>query len=88
MLQGVVDCIIRTPEGLIILDYKTDTIPDEEVTEQTISMLKNRYKTQVILYERAISDILQEEIKASYLYFFDRQLLIHVKDDEINRAFN
>lgn len=88
MLQGVVDCIIRTPEGLIILDYKTDTITDEEVTEQTISMLKNRYKTQVLLYERAISDILQEEIKASYLYFFDRQLLIHVKDDEINRAFN
>src|SRR5699024_11293807 len=28
MLQGVVDCIIRTPEGRIILDYKTDTITD------------------------------------------------------------
>lgn len=79
MLQGIIDCIIPTEEGVFILDYKTDYIADKSLSAATRASLIKRYRTQVTLYRRALESILREEVKASYLYFFDEALLLEVE---------
>lgn len=74
LIQGVIDCIIYTEGGLIVLDYKTDRI--SEVTDETIENLKQRYIVQVDLYRRALGDILNEQVKETYLHFFSKNLTL------------
>ena len=76
LIQGVIDCIIYTENGAIILDYKTDAIDEVEVTEVLINKLRERYRIQIELYKQALGDILQVNIQATYLYFFAKDLLI------------
>src|SRR5699024_8614584 len=76
LIQGVVDCIIHTTDGVVILDYKTDSIKEDQVTEDLIETLKQRYATQVNLYKRALEGILQESVQGTYLYFFAKNLTI------------
>lgn len=75
LIQGVIDCLIPTEDGWILLDYKTDRIL-EEVTEEVYEELKNRYKIQMNLYRQAIEEILGERVSAAYVYYFSKQLLI------------
>ena len=76
LIQGVVDCLIYTEEGVIILDYKTDAIYDDVISEQLMNSLKERYRVQVNLYKRAMGDILKQPVHQAYLYFFAKDLLI------------
>lgn len=80
LIQGVIDCIIYTEEGAILVDYKTDNIDDTEVSDALIKKLKARYETQITLYEQALSDILKTNIHTAYLYFFSQDLLINMKE--------
>ena len=77
LIQGVLDCIIPTEDGWIILDYKTDAIPDE-VTDQLRDTLMKRYRTQMELYRYAIEHIWKQPVKKTFLYFFAKQLVIEV----------
>lgn len=79
LIQGVIDCIIYTEDGAILVDYKTDKIDEAEVSDALIQKLKARYATQITLYEQALSDILKTKINAAYLYFFSQDLLINMK---------
>lgn len=65
LLQGVVDCALREPDGITILDFKTDF-----VTEQTAPVLLERYGEQVRTYARALRRIYDQKVKAAYLYCF------------------
>ena len=73
LVQGIVDCVIEEEEGLIILDYKTDSIEDKYPGgfTQAKNILEKRYRVQVGLYERAIQDIWKKPVIGKYLYFFD-----------------
>lgn len=77
LIQGVVDCLIQTETGTIIVDYKTDTITGD-VTDETKAMLKERYLVQVNLYKRALEAIMKEEIAGTYLYFFAKDVMINI----------
>lgn len=77
LIQGVIDCLIPKDDGWIILDYKTDQIP-EEVTDAEKKRLAQRYETQMSLYRRAIEEIWQQKVVKTYLYYLDKQLLIEV----------
>src|SRR5690606_21545605 len=77
LIQGVIDCLIPKEDGWIILDYKTDAIPDE-VTDETIAMLKKRYEVQLNLYRKALERIWKQPIKQTYVYYFQKQLLLEV----------
>ena len=59
MLQGVVDCFVLQSDGITILDFKTDRIPDPE-----------RYRPQMEAYAFALSTIYDRPVKARILYFF------------------
>ncbi|MFC2949960.1 helicase-exonuclease AddAB subunit AddA [Virgibacillus sediminis] len=77
LLQGVIDGLIPKEDGWIILDYKTDAIW-EEVTDAVKERLINRYRTQMELYRYAIEHIWKQPVKETYLYFFDKALLVRV----------
>ena len=65
LLQGVVDCALLEPDGITVLDFKTD-----RVTEQTLPQAAARYRLQLETYAEALTRIFQQPIKAKYLYFF------------------
>jgi ATP-dependent helicase/nuclease subunit A len=65
LLQGVVDCAIVEEDGIIVLDFKTD-----RVTEEDLELRVAHYRPQVEAYAQALSRIFEKEVKESYLYFF------------------
>lgn len=64
MLQGVVDCFWQEPEGIVILDFKTDYINDD------LRQKAARYAPQLHAYADALSRIYEIPVKRSILYFF------------------
>ncbi len=71
IMQGIIDMLIRTPKGLVIIDFKTDKVTAGEVHERA-----ELYRRQLDLYSRAASAILgrrqaslKSESIAKWLYF-------------------
>ena len=65
LLQGVVDCALLEPEGITVVDFKTDS-----VSEETLPGAVERYRSQVRIYGEALSRIYEMPIRKQYLYFF------------------
>ena len=65
LLQGVVDCALLEPDGITIIDFKTD-----RVTEETVDSAAERYSLQVQTYADALSRIYEMPVKRKMLYFF------------------
>lgn len=65
LLQGVIDCMWYEDDGWILLDYKSDNIKLEEITE-----FVQRYQGQINLYARAVETIRKQPVKEKYLYLF------------------
>jgi len=81
LIQGVIDCVIPSEDGWIILDYKTDTI-EEAVTDALKEKLLKRYETQLYLYRYALRTIWKQPVESTYLYFFANQLVVEVPMDK------
>ena len=65
LVQGVVDCVFEDENGeLVIVDYKTDRIPEGEDER----FLTEKYRQQLILYGRALERITGTPVAALYLY--------------------
>ncbi len=71
LLQGVVDCALMEPDGITVVDFKTDY-----VTEATLPQVLDRYRTQVDTYARALERIYETRVKGTYLYFFHLKRLV------------
>jgi len=63
LLQGVIDCFFEEEDGIVLLDYKTDFVKDENV-------LIERYRLQLDYYARAIEELYGVRVKQKYLYSF------------------
>ena len=64
-LQGVVDCAMVDDDGITVIDFKTDY-----VTEETLSDKTAYYRPQVEAYADAMHRIYELPVKESWLYFF------------------
>ena len=64
LLQGVVDCGLFEPDGLVIVDYKTDRISAAEAPGRA-----GRYASQLESYAWAMSQITGRSVKAKLVYF-------------------
>ena len=73
LLQGVVDCAIMEPDGITVLDFKTDYVTDE-----TLPAAVERYRTQVEIYADALQRIYELPVKKRYLYFFRKRYLAEI----------
>ena len=52
VLEGFVDLLVETPDGMVVVDYKTDQVGDEEEIERAMS----RYSVQGAAYAVALTD--------------------------------
>ena len=73
LLQGVVDCALVEPDGITVVDFKTDY-----VTDATLDEVLARYRPQVDTYARALERIYERKVKGTFLYFFHLKKLIAV----------
>ncbi|NIP25818.1 MAG: hypothetical protein GWN67_12390, partial [Phycisphaerae bacterium] len=64
IVQGIIDMLIKTPRGLLIIDFKTDRITTGEVPKRA-----EFYRRQLDLYGRAATSILKQKLIAKWLYF-------------------
>ncbi len=73
VVQGVVDMIIPTPQGLIVVDFKSDNVSLEEIPQRA-----QLYGEQVRLYARAARAIIGRDVPAAYLYFVRHRQLFAI----------
>lgn len=65
LVQGIIDVFYETEEGIVLLDYKTDALkPGEE------QILVDRYQEQMILYGKALEDMMGQPVTECILYSF------------------
>jgi ATP-dependent helicase/nuclease subunit A len=71
LLQGVIDCFFKEPDGLVLLDYKTDYIPSGiKESKEAVMHLKERYKLQIEYYAKVLERLLKKKVKERYIYLF------------------
>ncbi|AET61822.1 ATP-dependent nuclease subunit A [Paenibacillus terrae HPL-003] len=67
LMNGIIDCMFEGPEGLVLLDYKTDRVSDY----RTVSHLTEQYRFQLELYAHVIEDITGKRVAEKWLYFLE-----------------
>ena len=65
VVEGFIDLLYRSPQGLVVVDYKTDDIHDDEALPTKI----NRYKLQVAAYSLAVEKAVGQEVTRGVLVF-------------------
>lgn len=65
ILQGVIDCFFEEPDGLVLIDYKTDSVPPG-----SDDIIRERYGSQIKYYSRALETITGKRVKERYIYLF------------------
>ena len=65
LLQGVVDCWFETPEGITVVDFKTDFVQTEEDVAQHAEL----YRGQLAAYSLALERVLEKAVIRKALYF-------------------
>ena len=63
LIQGIIDVFFEEEDGVVLLDYKTDSVG-------TLGELWNRYETQLDYYQEAIEKIFGKKVKERILYSF------------------
>lgn len=70
-MQGIVDVLFEEADGLVLVDYKTDSMVDHEE-------IIGKYKLQIDLYSEAAAAILKKNVKERYLYLFHNGEIIAI----------
>ena len=79
-VQGVIDCVFEDEQGLVLLDYKSDTIHGRYKGgfEQARPLIENRYKMQIDLYTKALEQIWKRKVDERYLFLFDGAHIMNI----------
>ena len=77
-MQGIVDCLIKDGEHYILLDYKSDQVFETTVDQTPDQILRERYATQLNLYQEALESILNISISRKLIYAFSLQQVIEI----------
>jgi ATP-dependent helicase/nuclease subunit A len=64
IIQGIVDMLVKTPNGLIVIDFKTDHIDSSQLKQRS-----EHYAPQLKWYCKTAGDILSVKVIGGYLYF-------------------
>ncbi|MBQ1389344.1 MAG: helicase-exonuclease AddAB subunit AddA [Clostridia bacterium] len=74
ILQGAIDCLYETPEGIVIVDYKTDWAAEAQE-------LAKRYAPQLRLYKYAAEKIFEKPVIKCVLWSFSLGVEIEVNTE-------
>ena len=73
LLQGVVDCLFETLEGITVVDFKTD-----RVTAQSAPRRGEEYRGQLTAYADALQAILGRPVVRRVLWFFQADTAVEL----------
>lgn len=65
LLQGVIDCYFEENGEIVLIDYKTDYVQDNEV-----DVMKEKYRMQIEYYTMALQQIMGRKVRERYIYLF------------------
>lgn len=74
ILQGIADCLFFEPDGIVLIDYKTDRVGNDGILKRS-----EFYRMQIELYARGISRIFNIPVKEKYLYFLNCNEAVLIK---------
>lgn len=74
IIRGVIDCLAETPAGLVLLDYKTDRVPDEATWQVRLA----GYRVQLQLYARAAAAIFGRPVVRAALVLLRARRIVDV----------
>lgn len=63
VVQGIIDCVIEEDDGLVVVDFKTDRVGDEQT-------LIDRYRKQLDLYAEACEKMFGKKVLEKIIYSF------------------
>jgi ATP-dependent helicase/nuclease subunit A len=73
VVQGLIDLLVRTPEGLFVIDFKTDRVAGDGMLRRA-----EVYRGQLELYARAAAAICREKVLERWLYFLAPRQAVQV----------
>ena len=74
VVRGVIDCLVETDEGLVILDYKTDRITNDAELRERVG----GYAVQLRLYAEAAAAIFGQPVVRAALVFLSARRMVDV----------
>lgn len=77
LVQGIIDAYLEEPDGLVLIDYKTDRVPGA-AGDQGGAMLAERYRVQLEYYDRALTQLTGKMVKERIIYSLALQQSIEV----------
>ncbi|MGI6161091.1 MAG: helicase-exonuclease AddAB subunit AddA [Christensenellales bacterium] len=73
LLQGIIDCLFLEGDGWVLVDYKTDRLPQGE-----LDIAKERHGRQIELYAKAVERLSGIRVKEKYIYLLSHGQKISV----------
>lgn len=73
LTQGMIDAWYETPDGIVIVDYKTDYVPDQDM-----SILEKRYHIQLDYYQKAIERLTHRPVISKLIYAFGPEKVLEI----------
>ena len=73
VVQGWIDLLVQTPEGLLVIDFKTDHVSRDEVGKRA-----EVYRAQLELYAQAAAAIRGTRVLERWLYFLAPRRAVQV----------
>ena len=72
LIQGIIDAYFEEPDGLIVLDYKTDKVNNGKE-------LAEKYQEQLRYYAKALEQMSGKKVKEKIIYSFTLKKEIYIK---------
>lgn len=82
LIHGIIDIYFETEDGLVLMDYKTDRYRPymTQTKEEQIAMIVQKYKFQVSLYAKALSQATSKKVVQVSLVLLDFNEVYHYSD--------
>lgn len=71
LMQGVIDCLLETEQGLTVIDFKTD-----RVSRNFAAQRAEKYRAQLSAYKRAAETVFAKPVTGCALYFLSSRQTI------------
>jgi ATP-dependent exoDNAse (exonuclease V) beta subunit len=82
LVEGFIDLLYEAPEGIVVVDYKTDTVRSPSEVDATVG----RYRLQGAAYALAIEHTLQRDVAAVRFVFTSGGLAVERALDDLTAA--
>jgi ATP-dependent helicase/nuclease subunit A len=84
VVEGFIDLLYETPEGLVVVDYKTDNVPGEAAIDEAVT----RYRLQGAAYALALEQSLGRPVARCVFVFARPSGAIEREIDDLRSAMN